>query len=185
MIIFVSILTTFKVSNIGSSLKSNEQTKLSLSKSLMHTHLQVFKTVLFSLCYESITPTGVKFINVLQAAFTSADTKSAKMTVKSSSFFALSGSACVKAACRTLMKLTPDRALLLTLSPSKNHNLNPRSSTNKQTNKQTFHLLSQTHPFRFGLRVWRTFTDWKLYELNLTKIIFFRSQSFPRKIQSF
>ena len=43
---------------------------------------------------------------------------------------------------------------------------------NKQTNKQeeTFHLLSQTHPFRFGLRVWRTFTDSKLHERILIKI---------------
>ena len=49
---------------------------------------------------------SVNFINVLQAAFTLADPKSAKKTVKSSSFFALSGSVSVKAARRTLMKLT-------------------------------------------------------------------------------
>jgi len=46
---------------------------------------------------------GVNFINVLQAAFTSADPKSAKKTVKLSVFFALSGSARVKAGRRTLM----------------------------------------------------------------------------------
>jgi len=50
---------------------------------------------------------SVNFTNVLQAAFTLADTKSTKKTVKSSSFFALSGSASVKAAHRTLVKLTP------------------------------------------------------------------------------
>ena len=50
-------------------------------------------------------PPGVNFINVLRAAFTLADPKSAKKTVKSISFFALLGSASVKAACRTLVKL--------------------------------------------------------------------------------
>ena len=49
---------------------------------------------------------GVNFINVLRATFMRADTKSAKKTVKSSSFFVLSGSVSVKDACRTLMKLT-------------------------------------------------------------------------------
>jgi len=51
---------------------------------------------------------GFNFINVLRAAFTCTDTKSAKKTVKSSSFFTLSGSVSVKAACRMLMKLTRD-----------------------------------------------------------------------------
>jgi len=54
-----------------------------------------------------LTPAGVNFINVLRAAFTLADPKSAKKTVKSSSFLALSGSASVKAARRALVKLTP------------------------------------------------------------------------------
>jgi len=52
---------------------------------------------------------GVNFINVLRAAFTGADLKSVKKTVKLSVFFALSGSARSKAAHRSLMKLTPDR----------------------------------------------------------------------------
>ncbi len=52
---------------------------------------------------------GVNFINVLRAAFTRADPESAKKTVKLSVFFALSGSVkSVKAAHRTLVKLTPD-----------------------------------------------------------------------------
>jgi len=50
---------------------------------------------------------GVNVINVLRAAFTLADPKSTKKTVKSSSFFALSGSVSVKAAHKMLMKLTP------------------------------------------------------------------------------
>ena len=51
---------------------------------------------------------GLNFINVLRADFTHADPKSAKKTVKSSSFFALSGSASIKAARRMLVKLTPE-----------------------------------------------------------------------------
>ncbi len=52
-------------------------------------------------------PPGVNFSNILQAAFTHADLKSAKKTVKLSvSLFALLGSALVKAARRTLIKLT-------------------------------------------------------------------------------
>ncbi len=52
-------------------------------------------------------PPGVKFINGLRAAFACAYPKSTKNTAKSSVFFALSGYAVVKAASRTLMKLTP------------------------------------------------------------------------------
>ena len=51
---------------------------------------------------------GVNFINVLRAAFTLADPESTKKTVKLCSFFPLLGSAGVKAACRTLVKLTPE-----------------------------------------------------------------------------
>ena len=43
---------------------------------------------------------------VLQAAFTRADPKSEKKTAQVSSFFALLGSAHVKAACRMLVKST-------------------------------------------------------------------------------
>ena len=48
----------------------------------------------------------VNFTNILQSAFTHADPKKCKKTVRLSSFFALLGSACVKAACRMLVKLT-------------------------------------------------------------------------------
>ena len=57
-----------------------------------------------------LTP-GVNFIKVPVAAFTLADPESAKKTVKLSSFFALLGSASVKGARRTLVKLTPDLGL--------------------------------------------------------------------------
>ena len=50
----------------------------------------------------------VNFTNILQASFTHLDPKSAKKTVKLSSFFALWGSARVKAVCKTLVKLTTD-----------------------------------------------------------------------------
>ena len=48
----------------------------------------------------------VNFINVFQAAFVSADPKSTKKTDNLSVFFALLGSARVKAARGTLMKST-------------------------------------------------------------------------------
>ncbi len=50
-----------------------------------------------------LTP-GIDFINVQWAAFMCTDSESAKKTVK---FFALSGFALAKAACRSFMKLTP------------------------------------------------------------------------------
>ena len=54
---------------------------------------------------------GVNFTNVLRAAFALVDTKSAKKTVRLNSFFALLGSASVKAARRTLVKLNPGHAV--------------------------------------------------------------------------
>ena len=57
----------------------------------------VLETILFTF--------GVNFTNVLRAAFALVDPKSAKKTVKLSSFFVLLGSARAKAACRTLVKL--------------------------------------------------------------------------------
>jgi len=50
---------------------------------------------------------GFNFTNVLRTAFTGTDPKSTKNTAKLSVFFALLGSSPVKAACKTLMKLTP------------------------------------------------------------------------------
>jgi len=51
---------------------------------------------------------GVNFINIQRAAFTNAKVpKVQKKTVSLSAFFVLSGSAHIKAAHRTLMKLTP------------------------------------------------------------------------------
>ncbi len=53
----------------------------------------------------------VNFINVLLASFTLADPNSAKKTNGFTVFFVLSGSSYKKAACRMLMKLTPDFVL--------------------------------------------------------------------------
>ena len=53
-----------------------------------------------------LTP-GVNFTNILQAAFMHADPKSAIKLLNLTVFFALLGSAHVKAAHRTLVKLTP------------------------------------------------------------------------------
>ncbi len=52
---------------------------------------------------------GVNFINVLLTAFAFEDPKSTKNTDNLNGFFALSGSAGVKAACRMLMKPRGDR----------------------------------------------------------------------------
>ena len=49
---------------------------------------------------------GVNFSNILRAAFTYANPRSAKKTVNLTIFFVLLGSMCVKAANRRLMKLT-------------------------------------------------------------------------------
>jgi len=56
--------------------------------------------------YSWLNPRG-NFNNILRAAFTCADPKSIRNTVKLSVFFALLGSACAKAASRMLMKLNP------------------------------------------------------------------------------
>ena len=58
--------------------------------------------------FKNVTP-GVNFTKIIRAAFYRADPKSAKKTVNLSSFAALLGSACVKSAHRTLVKLTPGR----------------------------------------------------------------------------
>ena len=50
---------------------------------------------------------GVNFTNVLLAAFTNADPKSAIKLLNLTIFFALLGSSHVKAACRMLVKLNP------------------------------------------------------------------------------
>ncbi len=68
-------------------------------------------------------PSGVNFINILRAAFTRADPESAKKTVKLLVCFTLLGSALVKAARRTLMKLTPGQT---PLTGSEGHLIRPR-----------------------------------------------------------
>ena len=50
---------------------------------------------------------SVNFINILRATIVRADSESAKNALKSLVFFALLGSTRVKAACKTLIKLTP------------------------------------------------------------------------------
>jgi len=54
-----------------------------------------------------LTP-AVNFINILRAAFMCTDPKSAKRTDDLIVIFVLSGSACVKAVCKMLLKSTPD-----------------------------------------------------------------------------
>jgi len=59
-------------------------------------------------CLLLLLGSGVNFINVLQAAFASADPESIKKQLCHQYLFTLLGSASAKAACRTLMKLTPE-----------------------------------------------------------------------------
>jgi len=70
-----------------------------------HCSFALLKTVLPTLTLTNRKP-GVNFINVLQAAFTHI-LKVLKIVSSCQSFFALSGSARIKAAPRTLIKLTP------------------------------------------------------------------------------
>jgi len=56
--------------------------------------------------YRSKIP-GLNFINVLRTAFTQADPESVKFQLSRQHLFTLLGSASIKAAGRTLMKLTP------------------------------------------------------------------------------
>ena len=51
---------------------------------------------------------GANFINILRASFTPTDPKSTKKLLDLTVFFMFLGSELVKAAHRTLMKLTPD-----------------------------------------------------------------------------
>ncbi len=64
---------------------------------------------------KQVCEAGLKFINVLCTAFTRADPKSVKKTVKLSIFFTLLGFTSLKAACKMLMKLTPGRHLWLSM----------------------------------------------------------------------
>jgi len=66
---------------------------------------------------------GVNFINVLQAAFVCADPKRAKKTDNLTVFFALLGSESIKAARRTLIKLTHGQDKIASISSIANKQL--------------------------------------------------------------
>ena len=65
-----------------------------------------------------LTP-GFNFINILQAVFMCTDTERAKKDCKVKQLFVLLGSLSVKAACQTLVKLTPEKEIfrILILKP--------------------------------------------------------------------
>jgi len=75
---------------------------------------------------------GVDFTIILCKAFTPADTESTKKTDNWPVFCALLGSACVKAAHRMLMKLTPGGRFIHHFKQSFN---TPRSQKHKNTIK--------------------------------------------------
>jgi len=56
---------------------------------------------------------GVNFTNILHDAFTCADLKSAKKADDLTAFFALFGSAHLKAGCKMLVTLTPEQTIIL------------------------------------------------------------------------
>jgi len=62
---------------------------------------------------ELFSQAWVDFINILRAAFTCPDLNSTNNTVKQSVFFALLGSARVKAVHKMLVKSTPAMSLLI------------------------------------------------------------------------
>jgi len=78
-----------------------------------------------------IMPPDVNFINVLQAAFTRPDPKSAKKTDKLTVFFTLSGSARAKAACRMLMKSAPEKGRKGTEINSESHFQKKKKNSSK------------------------------------------------------
>ena len=58
---------------------------------------------------KSLVAPGVNFTNILCAAFTHADPKSAKKTSQLKQLFALLGSAGIKAACKLVDEIDPRR----------------------------------------------------------------------------
>ena len=66
-------------------------------------------------------PPRVNFTNILRAAFTRVDPKSAKKMLNLTVFFALLGSVRVKAACRMLVKLTPRVSRINLMAPNKDN----------------------------------------------------------------
>jgi len=59
---------------------------------------------------------GLNFINILRTAFAPTDAERVKNQLRLQNIFMLLGSACVKAARRTLMKLTPSCKKIFTFS---------------------------------------------------------------------
>jgi hypothetical protein len=84
---------------------------------------------------------GVDFINSLRKAFTHADPNCVKIYCQRICIFTLSGSALVKAACRTMMKFT-DGFLIRSLVINKNLLLN-QFQTYLKKNKDFFDFKQQ------------------------------------------
>ena len=99
---------------------------MATQRTVHYNNLQFFK--LFNSCMRR---PGFNFTNVLRAAFTLADPKSAKKLLNLTVFFALLGSMSAKAARRTLVKLTPgeetDTTVTLETTPS-SANITPSHS---------------------------------------------------------
>jgi len=89
----------------------------------------------------SLMTSSVDFTNVLRKAFMRADPKSPKNTV----FFALLGSAPVKAACKMLMKLTSDQRKSISTCSINTHDITSRLSTTKELKNCSYNKLFFLH----------------------------------------
>ncbi len=108
-------LNAFSLGSIGVQTQvTDEESRSGLPGALLQSSplkvffLKIFNRILLLSQIGLEKPPGLSFINVLRTAFTLADPKRVKKTVKLSIFFTLLGSTGAKAAHRTLMKLAPD-----------------------------------------------------------------------------
>ena len=86
---------------------------------------------------------SVDFINVLSAAFTLADPKSAKKLLDLTVFFALLGYASVKSACRILMKLAPGNVTIsIFFFPTEQYETNRVNYIRLAATSSTFNFLT-------------------------------------------
>jgi len=97
-----------KINQLEHLLSQQNKLDFETPKARASVHPQVREGVDFTdILHKVFKRAELNFINVLRTAFTLADPKSVKKTVKLSIFFMLLGSTSVKAVQRTLVKSTP------------------------------------------------------------------------------
>jgi len=98
--------------------------------------IRVFDSLVKNSC-----PPGVNFINLLRAAFVRADPKSAKKIYSLTVFFGHSGSSSVKAAGRTLIKLTAPGLNFISIPRTAFMPVAPQSVRTQSSHQYLFTLL--------------------------------------------